>query len=181
MKETFDELIWTLDKITISASNTSNLSVLNVCRIIKDKVLKLQEKYNEGLQKEPVAAKSTEMTALEYLKEKARMCDSAGDCSCTGCLIHIRKGTMMCVDFQQKCPEQAISAVQQWSKEHPSKTILQDFLAKYPKAIMEDGGFPEPCPYHLGYEKEPTNNDEFCDAGEDGCRKCWNRPLDEVK
>lgn len=181
MKETFDELIVMLDEMKRAAIHACDYYSARNYQRITSKVVVLQAKYNEGLQKEPVAAKNTEMTALEYLKEYHRMCDSAGVNSCAGCQIHIRKGNMTCCDFRKKYPEKVIPIVHQWSKEHPSKTILQDFLVKYPKAIMEDGGFPEPCPYHLGYEKEPTDNDEFCNAGEDGCRKCWNRQLDEVK
>lgn len=61
------------------------------------------------------------------------------------------------------------------------KNDFAGFLGEVSKCNNGRWWFPEPCPYHLGYEKEPTNNDEFCNAGEDGCRKCWNRQLDEVK
>lgn len=120
------------------------------------------------------------MDAVKFLKERKRMCDSY-PIICGKCKISEAKDGLHCYEFQYTLPERAVAIVEKWSEEHPRKTILQDFLEKYPNAIMENGGFPEPCPYHLGYEKEPTNNDEFCDAGEDGCRKCWNRQLDEVK
>lgn len=176
MKETFDELIVMLDEMKRAAIHAYDYYSARTYQRITSKVMVLQAKYNEGLQKEPAAAKNTEMTALEYLKEKARMCDSAGDCSCTGCLIHIRKGTMMCVDFQQKCPEQAISAVQQWSKEHPIKTIKDDFFEKFPNANKLCDGIPDVCAAKLGYVSECTYQN--C---EDCCKECWNRLLDEVK
>lgn len=173
MKETFDGIFETLSWMKRHAIR-HNPAALYSYNIIEEKVKKLQAKYNEGLQKEPVAAKNTEMTALEYLKEKARMCDSAGDCSCTGCLIHTRKGTMMCVDFQQKCPEQAISAVQQWSKEHPRKTIKDDFFETFPNANKLCDGIPDVCAAKLGYLPEcPHPNVENC------CKECWDTVLKE--
>lgn len=194
MKEIFDELLVMLDEMKRAAIQSCDYYAARNYQRIQAKIIELHMKYNESLRKEPVAAKNTEMTALEYclkggvkmdavkfLKEKKRMCDSFRDSSCEGCLIYAIDIGTGCFDFQGDHPKQTVEIVEKWAEEHPRKTILQDFLEKYPNAIMEDGGFPELCPYHLGYEKEPTDNDEFCNAGEDGCRKCWNRQLDEVK
>lgn len=117
-----------------------------------------------------------EMTALEYLKKYYRMCDSAGKSSCTGCLIHIRKGNMTCRDFQKKYPEQAISIVQEWHKNNPQKTIKDDFFEKFPNANKLCDGIPDACAAKLGYVSEcPYQNCEDC------CKECWNRPLEEVE
>lgn len=59
----------------------------------------------------------------------------------------------------------------------PKKTILSDFLKKYPNAKLSDLGIPDLCIMRLGYKK----------AFQSMCRKpgtclwCWNRPLEEVK
>ena len=54
------------------------------------------------------------------------------------------------------------------------KTILQDFKEKYPNYKGDNKGLPMACAKNLGYP-----DFERC-AEDDGCEKCWNRPLDEV-
>lgn len=121
------------------------------------------------------------MDAVRFLKERKRMCNSFGGNSCTGCKIYIKKGTMMCLEFQGKFPEQTVDIVEKWAKEHPRKTLLQDFLEKYPKAIIEDGAFPAACPFQFGYETESEKDkNAYCEStARDSCRRCWNRPLEE--
>ena len=50
------------------------------------------------------------------------------------------------------------------------KTMLEDFLEKYPKATLEADGTPIICPHNLGYEKFNE-----CDTG--NCVECWNRSV----
>lgn len=122
-----------------------------------------------------------EMTALEFLKEKKRMCKSYG-MFCAGCEIYRKKGECFCEEFIRDFPEEAIAIVEKWSKEHPQKTLLQDLLEKYPNAELRYNKFPEICPYSLGYE---TNENCFLDTDEqffsEECEECWNRPLEEVQ
>jgi len=62
--------------------------------------------------------------------------------------------------------------VQQWSEEHPEKTMLQDLLEKYPNTPMKlDDNAPMICPHHLGYPEREGD----C---ENDCLDCWNRPLE---
>lgn len=123
-----------------------------------------------------------EMTALEYFREKARMTkmDSLGDCdiSCKDCPLsrdNNGKG-VSCPELETLHSEKSISIVQKWSAAHPRRTILKDFLEKYPDAPLMDEGYPEICPHHLGYEEE-TCAEEFNQK----CKECWNRPLEEVR
>lgn len=60
-------------------------------------------------------------------------------------------------------------------EEHQVKTILQDFLEKYPNAMLDESGVPKTCPNALGYTKE---NGCVYDGN---CRDCWNRPLEVDK
>lgn len=72
--------------------------------------------------------------------------------------------------------EEAAAKVEAWEKanEEPQKTILQDFLEKYPKARMDDDGIPfNICTYNLGYEDDKYE----CDLK---CEKCWNTPLEQI-
>lgn len=122
-----------------------------------------------------------EMTALEYLKEKYRMTKKCRIC-CADCPLGSENNTtgFACSDFQGVHPEIAVSIVEKWSEEHSRKTILQDFLEKYPKAELEYNKFPEICPHSLGYA---TNKECFLDTDEqfvsEECEECWNRPLEE--
>lgn len=118
------------------------------------------------------------MDAARFVKEFHRMCDCSG---CTGCWIYAKKGTLRCWQFCAKYPEQVVDIVEKWSKVHPQKTILQDFLEKYPKALIEDGVFPAACPFQLGYETESEKDKNgYCEStARDSCRRCWNRPLEE--
>lgn len=53
------------------------------------------------------------------------------------------------------------------------KTMLEDFLEKYPNAPINDKGLPAPCPRDLGYEKDAFYDCSLCNA-------CWNRPVPPV-
>lgn len=118
-----------------------------------------------------------EMTALEYIRERARMtkrCEMA--CAC--CLLH--DAFDGCRHFESEHPEEAIAIVQKWSAEHPQKTILQDLLEKYPNVELRYNKFPEICPYSLGYAENSQcfldREEQFCS---EECEECWNRLLEE--
>lgn len=113
-----------------------------------------------------------------YFKEKARMTEVTKNgvtCSiaCSVCPIGSNNNSLGtdCTSFEQLCPQEAINIVQKWSDEHPRKTMLRDFIKKYPNAPIHEG-LPQPCPWQLGYEQKPNCNGR-------ACRDCWNRPLEE--
>lgn len=120
-----------------------------------------------------------EMTALEFLKCKDRICRTY---ACNVCPIWRSRPDQSegCGIFLRKYPEKAISIVERWSKEHPQKTILQDLLEKYPNAELIHNKFPEICPYSLGYAENRQcvldTEERFCS---EECEECWNRPLEE--
>lgn len=120
------------------------------------------------------------MDAVEFLKEKVRMCESYKD-SCAGCDLYnfFKESNMHCIEFLECCPEESVSLVEQWSQSHPQKTMMQDFFEKFPNAPKDEkeGGVPKSvCPKQLGY----TNKNEDCTELFDcDCLKCWSRPLEE--
>ena len=61
-----------------------------------------------------------------------------------------------------------VADVEKWSSENPIKTRKQDFLDKYPYALLDSENVPKACCLELGYCKS-------CDyvAGT-GCNKCWD-------
>ncbi|MGM9917584.1 hypothetical protein [Anaerotignum sp.] len=119
-----------------------------------------------------------EMTAVEYLKAKARMgkIDEYGICTANCFNCPLSKGSngteVACMNFGGKFPEKAVSIVQKWAEEHPVKTMMQDFFEKHPNAPRKGLGEPIPCISTLGYKTEGA---KCCES----CFECWNRPLEE--
>lgn len=86
------------------------------------------------------------MDALEFLKERKRMCNSYKGCSGCPCaeshcvISHITSDE----DY-----ERIIATVEQWSKEHPIKTRQSVFLEQFPEAELDVCGVVTICPAKL--------------------------------
>ena len=80
------------------------------------------------------------MDALEFIRERNRMCKSFGVC-CNNCPAD--KNTA-CDAFEWK--EELVTIVEKWSKENPRKTRQSVFLEQYPEALVLDGGTLSACP-----------------------------------
>ena len=105
------------------------------------------------------------MDAVKYFEESERMCKTYP--TCEGCPLE-PKNEYDCIKDSVK----AVAIVEKWAEEHPQKTILTDFLEKFPKAKLGEDGTPYYCcPSELGYE-----DDKHCRDCE--CIDCWNRPLE---
>ena len=123
------------------------------------------------------------MDAVKYLKEKRRMLNSLGRKFgvCNGVLCSVcpfsntnnGKG-LSCSDFEAEYPEEVVAIVEKWAAEHPPKTMLQDFLERYPNAPLDKIGTPFICPYEIGYEEQRLDRN----CNDIGCVKCWNRPIE---
>ena len=86
------------------------------------------------------------MDALEFLKERKRMCNSYDGCK--GCPF----GDSKCVidsTISDKDFKRIVATVEQWSKEHPRKTRQSVFLEQWPEAIISDDELPEVAPCQL--------------------------------
>lgn len=86
------------------------------------------------------------MDALEFLKERKRMCNSYSDCC--DCPL----GSSSCVinhNTSDEDNEKIITAVEQWSKEHPRKTRQSIFLEQWPDAKVFVDGVIDLCPQEL--------------------------------
>lgn len=77
------------------------------------------------------------MDALEFLKERKRMCNYYSHCS-KGCPLDGSKCVIDNAVSDEDCKRFAAS-VEQWSKEHPRKTRQSVFLEQYPEARIVDG------------------------------------------
>lgn len=111
------------------------------------------------------------MEVREFFKEYKRMCANHPSCSDDKCPLET-----LCdrCDYFVDVNEQLIAAVEKWAAEHPRKTILQDFLEKYPDAKLKSNGTPYICLKNFGFEYQ------YCQTTVD-CVACWNRLLEDVK
>lgn len=110
------------------------------------------------------------MDALKFVKEFKRMCHTYTETMCKGCP---REKCLKC-DIEELSDtgiKELINDVEKWSKEHPQKTRLQDFLEKYPNAPVDGNGTPQACCEHLGYCTKS------CDPFELTCKDCWDIPI----
>lgn len=114
------------------------------------------------------------MEFIELVKAKQRMCRKI---ACCDCLLSMQNNSekLNCCEYTMTHPEEAEKIITKWAEEHPQKTILQDFLEKYPNAPLNESGFPKVCPVGLGFY------DSGCPFGGGvvDCEECWNRPLED--
>ena len=73
------------------------------------------------------------MNALEFIRERNRMCKSFGVC-CNNCPADKNAS---CDSFAWK--EELVTIVEKWSKENPRKTRQDVFLEQWPNAQCIDG------------------------------------------
>lgn len=119
---------------------------------------------------------SKEMTAVEYLKEKRRMCRTIKRCD--NCPMNsVVNNENMCAWIELKNPEEAVAIVQKWAEEHPVKTRQSEFLKMFPNAHILGGAINiRPC-YVCDIKTE--------NCPQEGCEKCrkdfWLAELPEEK
>lgn len=120
------------------------------------------------------------MDAVDFLKQYRRMCkkyiyaDSSGEDCAHNCPLYGQHCDLTCEDLDA---EYVVKQIKLWNINHPIKTILQDFLEKYPNAVLRNDGTPNVCPQDLGYLKENKNKKD-CDIFKGNCLKCWSRELE---
>ena len=107
------------------------------------------------------------MDALEFLRERRRMCTSCENCN--GCPL---KGTHCVLSHvtPDKDYERIIATVEQWSKEHPRKTRQSVFLEQYPEAEIDAEGVVGLCPMSISAAYRDSNGE--CNNLEQMCEDC---------
>lgn len=77
------------------------------------------------------------MDAVEFFREKERMCRTF-NMRCKGCEIaNHMEGNESCNDYIKRLPAEAVAIVEQWAKEHPKKTRQSEFLKMFPRVKIE--------------------------------------------
>ena len=112
---------------------------------------------------------------VEFVYEWGRMCSAVVDCGdCP--LKDLIKDVNYCEDFvfSVKNIEIVIKLVQEWSNNHPVKTLLSALKENYPNVQFDKrDNLPKVCAGVL--------YDFGCDFSDGGCKECWNTPIEEVK
>lgn len=104
------------------------------------------------------------MDAIEYVKQRKRMCDYYVACSL--CPAGQCKGCASLDEIPNVLP-----IVEQWAKEHPVKTRQSEFLKQCPDAEIGDDGYPSVAPCQLYKDmKKKDENGVFCKNH--GCGIC---------
>lgn len=115
---------------------------------------------------------------LNFKKEYKRMCKTFDDCK--GCPFDNDDDIVCEYRSFEDITQDHVNAVQKWSDEHPQKTILEDFLEKYPNAKKRSvDGLTCFCLSLLGYKNVKICTSPQFEYGEN-CISCWNRLLEEV-
>lgn len=120
------------------------------------------------------------MDAIEFIKERNRMCEYFGS-ACTKDGKDCPAINKNCATFRGTSNDgfELVNIVKKWSYEHPQKTMLQDFLEKFPKAPIQHDGTPGLCPYKCGYTKEDCCGKFILNPKYKTCAECWSRPVEE--
>ena len=104
------------------------------------------------------------MDAVEYVKQRERMCDyyvNCGDCPARQ---------------YEECSSLAgipnlVPIVEQWSKEHPVKSRQSEFLKMWPDAEIGDDGYPSVAPCQLYKDMKGKDENGVC-CKDCGCAEC---------
>ena len=119
------------------------------------------------------------MDAVEFLKEKERMCRSYTCESCVKCPCDdINNGfDMTCDCLAGEKPEEFVAIIEKWSVEHPAKTRQSEFLKIFPNADLMRSGVVNICPRYT--DVNCRKQDECCDTDCGDCMKeFWLSEID---
>ena len=96
------------------------------------------------------------MDAVEYVKQRERMCDYYGDCD------KCPAKEVICCSSIDEVPKM-VPIVEQWAKEHPVKTRQSELLKLFPNMkIDDDTGTLCMCPMNFNPETYKDKDKCFC-------------------
>mgnify|MGYP006928574152 CR=1 FL=1 len=113
------------------------------------------------------------MDAVEFFKQRARMCGSFDNCCECGLYRRNPGNSALCEDYCFEEPEKAVQVVEKWAAEHPVKTRLSEYRRLFPNANMDE--YPLGCvkAYNMGVNCENFKDCEECK------RAYWMQEVDE--
>lgn len=107
------------------------------------------------------------MDAVEFLKQFNRMCKTYIYDGCTECPAYKYR----CGDQFDEQEEDGVSIVEQWAKEHSTKTRQSELLKLFPNASMLNDGCLNICPNQFVSEYRDKETGGCYKLNMD-CRKC---------
>lgn len=87
------------------------------------------------------AGRSIDMDAVEFIRERNRMCKHF-----RGCNQCPADGMICSTIWEMNDAEKLVQVVEQWAKEHPYKTRQSEFLERWPTAKIDESGYLETVP-----------------------------------
>ena len=109
------------------------------------------------------------MDAVEFLVERKRLCSSYK--GCVGCPFGAAECVVRDMKSEDNC-ERIVTAVEQWSKEHPRKTRQSVFLKQYPNVRLDTNGIIDISPCRMDSKQHPFNGKDCCKFEScDACRR----------
>ena len=115
------------------------------------------------------------MDALEFLRERRRMCKSYKNCD--GCPFAKRLCAIRDITSNEE-RKSVIATVEQWAKEHPRKTRQSVFLEQWPEAEIDTYGCLMVCPKRISADCKIRYGDCSNRACPDCRREFW---MEEVE
>lgn len=107
------------------------------------------------------------MDALEFLRERKRMCNLRKHCE--GCPLE-RDGCGLGTSTPDEEYEKFIATVERWSREHPSKTRQTELLNMFPDAHVSENGSLYICPASVSSAYRDANGN--CKVRRLKCADC---------
>lgn len=112
------------------------------------------------------------MDAVEFIKERGRMCRAYGD-KCAGCpAANVSADAPACaLDIESQVDsKKQVTIVEEWSAAHPRKTRQSVFLEQWPEAKIDESGLLDVCPYLVSATHR--NKYGYCAAEGVRCSAC---------
>ena len=106
------------------------------------------------------------MDALEFLMERNRLCGSYR--GCVGCPFGAAECVVRDMTSEHTC-KRIVTAVEQWSKEHPRKTRQSVFLEQYPNVMLNTNGIIDIPPCRMDTKQHPFNGKDCCNKSCEDC------------
>lgn len=114
------------------------------------------------------------MDAVEYVKQRNRMCDYYVNCN--DCPAGNYEGCSSLSGISELVP-----IVEQWAKEHPVKTRQSEFFKLFPEASMLNGEYLNICPAQISSECRDKETGGCYDTEMDCCKRKRDFWLKEIE
>lgn len=119
------------------------------------------------------------MDAIEFVKERNRMCSTYTPKHCEGCPAdnYGKEGTA-CIVVDKIDAERLVPIVEKWAATHPRKTRQSVFLEQWPEAELYPDGVLGLCPKKVSVAYRNGNSCAKTIACGDCCRKFWMQEVE---